>query len=126
MKPRIFYDGGCGLCQKEIYHYQSLDKDGAIEWVDIFKNPQTLHVHSIEYMDAMAVLHGINKNGEIIKGVGNFISIWQNIDRYQWLAACILRLRLTGVLQWCYMHFAKWRFKKRMGQACILKSDAEH
>lgn len=123
MKPSIFYDGGCGLCQREIRHYQRLDKTGAIEWVDIYENPQSLQAHGIEYMDAMAVMHGINKNGEIEKGVGNFISIWQNIDRYQWIARCIIRFRLLGVLQSFYMSFAKWRFKKRMKQGCLVKSD---
>lgn len=121
MKPSIFYDGGCGLCQKEIRHYQRLDKNSAIEWVDIYKKPESLQSHGIEYLDAMMVLHGINKDGDIVKGVENFISIWQNIEQYQWIAKCVLRLRLMGVLQGCYMRFAKWRFKRRMKQGCVFK-----
>lgn len=121
MKPIIFYDGGCGLCRKEIHHYQKLDINNAIVWVDIFNQPQALQPYGIEYFDAMAVLHGIDEQGRQVKGVANFVSIWQNINRYRWLAQIVLRLKLVGVLQYGYLKFAKWRFKNRMKQGCVIK-----
>lgn len=33
--PAVFYDGGCPLCVREISHYQRLDRDGAVAWVDL-------------------------------------------------------------------------------------------
>lgn len=34
-RPVAFYDGGCGLCRREIAHYRAIDRDNRIEWVDI-------------------------------------------------------------------------------------------
>ena len=34
-KTVVFYDGGCGLCSKEINHYRRCDRNMQIDWVDI-------------------------------------------------------------------------------------------
>ena len=120
MKPIIFYDGSCGLCKREIAHYQKLDKQHSIEWVDIVASQDRLKNLNIEFLDAMEVLHGVNEQGELVKGVANFMIIWNKLPQYRWLAWVIQILRLQPLLQWGYLHFAKWRFKRRMSQGCDL------
>ncbi|MFT7109135.1 MAG: putative DCC family thiol-disulfide oxidoreductase YuxK [Psychrobacter glaciei] len=118
MKPTIFYDGSCGLCKREIAHYQKLDKGNDIEWVNIISADLELKKMGIRFVDAMEVLHGVNKKGEVIKGVENFLMIWEQLPQYRWLAFIVRALRLKTIMQWCYLHFAKWRFKRRIAEGC--------
>ena len=34
-KIKVFYDGGCKICSKEIKFYSGLDKNNKIEWINI-------------------------------------------------------------------------------------------
>jgi predicted DCC family thiol-disulfide oxidoreductase YuxK len=118
MKSTIFYDGSCGLCKREIAHYQKLDKGNKITWVDIVSAEVELKKMGIRFVDAMEIIHGVNEKGEVVKGVENFFMIWEQLPQYRWLANTVKTLRLQIIMQRCYLHFAKWRFKRRMAEGC--------
>ncbi|MFT6327010.1 MAG: putative DCC family thiol-disulfide oxidoreductase YuxK [Crocinitomicaceae bacterium] len=124
MKPTIFYDGSCGLCKREIAHYQKLDKLGLIEWINIISAQDELKDNGIRFVDAMAIIHGLNERGEVVRGVDNFMMIWRKLPQYSWLARVISGLRLQPIIQWCYLHFANWRFKRRMAEGCEIPKDS--
>nr|WP_082708427.1 DUF393 domain-containing protein [Marinobacterium profundum] len=89
MKPVIFYDGSCGLCRREIAHYRRLDSQHRIEWVDIVAQPQRLASVGVDYLAAMALLHGLDENGRLVTGVATFMLIWQRLPGYRWLASSL-------------------------------------
>jgi predicted DCC family thiol-disulfide oxidoreductase YuxK len=120
MKPVIFYDGSCDLCRREIAHYRRLDTQYLIEWVDIVAHPQRLASADVDYVEAMAVLHGLDEDGHLVTGVANFMMIWARLPGYRWLAKLLAFLRLQSSLQWMYLHFARWRFNRRMRKGCQL------
>ena len=39
---KVFYDGKCGLCSKEINYYKKISPDNLFEWYDIATNPKAL------------------------------------------------------------------------------------
>ncbi|WP_415888953.1 thiol-disulfide oxidoreductase DCC family protein [Neptuniibacter sp. SY11_33] len=117
-KPIVFFDGGCPLCKKEIRHYQRVDTDNSIEWVDIYLNPERLSNHKIELNAAMERLHSINSDGEINTGVASFLLIWENLPRYKKIARLLRALKLEPLLEFIYTRFAAWRFKKRCNDQC--------
>ncbi len=120
MKPVIFYDGSCGLCRREIAHYRRLDRDHLIDWVDIVTQPQRLASMGVDYPDAMAVLHGQDNHGRLVTGVASFMLIWHRLPGYRWLARLLAFFHLLPSLQWVYLHFARWRFNRRMRKGCQL------
>ncbi|WP_020683655.1 thiol-disulfide oxidoreductase DCC family protein [Marinobacterium rhizophilum] len=120
MKPVIFYDGSCGLCRREIAHYRRLDTRQLIEWVDIVADSNRLASVGVDYLDAMAVLHGLDEDGRLVTGAANFMMIWQRLPGYRWLAKLVGFLCLLPALQWAYLHFARWRFRRRMNKGCQL------
>jgi hypothetical protein len=71
----------------------------------------------------MAIIHGLNEKGEVVRGVENFMMIWGQLPQYKWLARVIRGLRLQSIIQWCYLHFAKWRFNRRMAEGCEIPKD---
>jgi len=119
-KPILFYDGQCPLCQKEIAHYRRLDRDGRVEWQDLFEpdsNPEHYGLHRLE---AMQVIHAVDRQGRLLSGVHAFILIWQQLPYYRHLASLIVGLKLIRPLNWAYHRFARWRFQSRCKQGCHL------
>jgi len=109
----MFYDGGCPLCSREIAHYQRLDKDERIEWVDISQDMAVLEAFGIAFTTAMARLHVLYRDGRLLSGAYAFAAVWSELPYYR-LLAVMLRLpgMLTG-LDALYRLFARWRFRQR-------------
>lgn len=123
MKPVIFYDGSCGLCRREIAHYRRLDQAQRITWVDIVQQPERLQAQGVEYLQAMAILHGLDEQGRLVRGSANFLMIWDQLPYYRTLAWLVRELRLPALMEWCYRHFARWRFQRRMRKGCVYTPD---
>ncbi|MGY8872538.1 MAG: thiol-disulfide oxidoreductase DCC family protein [Pseudomonadales bacterium] len=118
VKPIIFYDGSCPLCSKEINHYQRIDYQQRVEWLDLTTNTDRLETYGIQYTTAMARLHGVDSTGEKVSGVDAFLLIWDHLDYYHYLAKVIRVLMLQKPLEFVYQRFANWRFKRRSADQC--------
>ena len=112
-RPVLFYDGGCPMCSKEIAHYQRLDKQQRVNWVNIATHAEQLEPYRIEFADAMARLHMIDEHGEVKSGAYAFNALWKNLPYYRWLAVVTQFNPLLRVMDWAYDHFAAWRLRRR-------------
>lgn len=109
---KVFYDGACGLCAKEILHYQKIAPTGRFDWVDVMQTPEKLENTGLTQVDALMALYAQDAQGQLHKGVDAFLIIWANLRRWRLLVPLV---KLPGVYQlagWVYKHFAKWRFKR--------------
>jgi predicted DCC family thiol-disulfide oxidoreductase YuxK len=117
----VFYDGGCPLCSREIAHYRRLDRDGAVEWLDLHQSGDRLGQAGIDFNTAMARLHVIDPQWGLVSGVPGFVAIWRRLPYYRHLARLVEALRLAGPLDRVYDRFARWRLRRRCGEgACGL------
>ena len=41
-KIKVFYDGKCSICKKEINFYSKIDKDKIFDWVNIHRNEKKI------------------------------------------------------------------------------------
>ena len=112
-KTVVFYDGGCGLCSKEINHYRRCDKKMQFDWIDIQAGSDWLSQLGIGQNDAMHELHVLRADGVIVKGVAAFASIWSKLPGYAILGKLVYRLHMIPMANWFYRRFANWRFKHR-------------
>ena len=118
-KPIVFYDGSCPLCKKEIKHYSQIDRNKHLNWEDISTDTSLLKQHDIAYADAMKKLHVIDPNGKTNIGVDAFLTIWQLLPYYRYLAKAVVFLQIKKPMAWVYAVFAKRRYRKFMlRQAC--------
>lgn len=93
-KIKVFYDGGCKVCSKEIKFYSRLDKNNKIEWVNILTdNCNTL----IQKKRLLEILHVQKTNGEIVTGVNAFYVIWRELKYFRVLSF-ILKLPFFRVI----------------------------
>ena len=120
-KPLVFYDGGCPLCRREIAHYQRIDADDRLDWIDINREPERVRNYGLTLSRAMQRLHVLDAGGAWKTGVAGFVELWTHLPYYRRLAGLIRVLHLAAPLDWLYGHWAAWRLKRRCSdQQCGL------
>ena len=85
-KTQVYYDGSCPFCRRAMRHYCALDKEDALEPVDIAApgfQPPDLRL-SMERM--WKEIHVLTPDGGIHRGIDGIIAIWQQIPGRRWLA----------------------------------------
>ncbi len=113
-KVTMLYDGSCPLCAREVAHYQRVDKNSQVNWVDIATDQQVLEQHAITQDAAMRHLHVVDVNGSIVKGAYAFAAVWRALPYYRYLARLVAIPGLLPLLDRAYQHFARWRYARRM------------
>ena len=110
---KVYFDGNCGLCSKEINYYSKIDKKNIFEWVDIYTYDTVLKKYGIIKSEALMELHALDENGKMYKGVDSFILIWKNISFYWSILGILVSfypIYLTA--KFAYRKFAIQRFNK--------------
>ena len=76
---RIFFDGQCPLCSREVQHYLTRDPQHNLMAIDIAApdfNPQS---YGLDPGAVHAVMHAIDAAGNIYTRVDAFLAIWQGV-----------------------------------------------
>src|SRR5690554_5732240 len=76
-RPILFYDGQCPLCRKEIAHYQRLDRQQRVDWQDLFVPESSPEHYGLDRIQAMRVIHAVDRQGQLQTGVHAFMLIWR-------------------------------------------------
>lgn len=118
----VFFDDQCGLCSKEIAHYQKVTPPNTISWCPLSQSQSALKAHDIEYVVALKHLHAITHDNQLYIGVDAFIAIWQQLPRWRWLAKVAKFKPLNWLLKIGYKWFAEWRFKRSSHCQIALKN----
>jgi predicted DCC family thiol-disulfide oxidoreductase YuxK len=117
----VFYDGACGLCAREIKHYQRIAPLGRFTWVDITKEPEAFVARGFQVAEGLKALHAEDDAGRMQIGVAAFLVIWRGLSWPWRTAARIVGLPLVlAVAERVYKIFAAWRFKKLGYDRCAL------
>lgn len=117
----VFYDGKCGLCRREIAHYQRIAPTGVFTWVDITVTPEPFTGRGFALQDGLRALHVEDASGHMHTGVGAFAVIWQHLPRlWPWLAYLVGLPIVRRLADRVYARFAAWRFRKLGYDQCAL------
>lgn len=111
MKLTIFYDGRCPLCVAEMNALQRYDEQKQlIRLENIHSNGFKDRFPHIDVNAANRVLHGVDENGDLLKGLDVTVRAWELVDRKRWLR--ILRWPIVRlVADQSYLFFAKHRMR---------------
>lgn len=104
----IFYDAKCPLCNKEMQHLRRLDTDQHIRMIDLHSEQFVAYQPSIDFQQAMAKLHGFDRNGELLLGLDVTYEAWRLVGRGFWFRPIKWRW-LRPLLDVGYNFFAKHR-----------------
>lgn len=109
---RVFYDGACSVCSREIDYYRRKDGGKRLVCIDISAPGFEPGLYDIPLEDFMYQLHAIDRRGTVYRGVDTFCAIWQAFP------SSTLFVLLGTILQWpgvhriariCYKGFARVR-----------------
>lgn len=109
---KVFYDGKCGLCAKEIEYYKKIAPTARFEWIDVTENPQALNPYKIPIDKALKRLHTVDMNHKIHIGLNSFIVIWKQLPRFKILGFLASLPLIHIILNYAYNRFADWRFAR--------------
>jgi predicted DCC family thiol-disulfide oxidoreductase YuxK len=119
----VFYDGGCGLCRREIEHYRNLRASMPIDWVDVTRDQGSLLANHIGLANALAEFHVLDIEGRVHKGADGFLLLWSALPYYRVLPLLCRWLHVQPWLRKLYAHFARWHFRRRCADgACSIDS----
>ena len=115
---KVFFDGKCNLCSKEINYYIKIAPSGIFDWQDVnLMNDEFVNT-GIKISDALKILHVIDVNDKLHLGVDAFIVIWNNLTYWKILARVLSIPIIRKVANIAYKVFANWRFNRL--NHCIL------
>ena len=108
---KVYFDGICGYCSKEINYYRKISNEGIFEWVDVAKFPNAMAEYGITQADALLFLHAVDGNNDIYVGAEAFALIWKNLRKWRLLGIIISLPVIRTLAKHIYVWFARRRFR---------------
>jgi predicted DCC family thiol-disulfide oxidoreductase YuxK len=106
-RVRVFYDGACPLCQKEISVYQKADRHRAIDWCDV-SDPANVEL-PLSRQTLLARFHVQRADGQLISGAMGFVEVWRQLPNWKWLTRLTRIPGVPTILEWGYRGFLRIR-----------------
>lgn len=110
---KVFYDGKCGLCSKEINHYKNIAPENIFEWIDITEiSEESLNKENLDTLSCLKLFHVKDNEGKFHTRVDAFIIIWNQLNKWRKLATIVKLPLIYSFAKIIYSLFAKWRFNR--------------
>ena len=109
---KVYYDGKCNLCHREIEYYKSIADKNLFSWLDIATNPDHLNSIGITQKDALLYLHVKDEENNLHIGIDAFILIWKNLRFWKIISYFVSLPIIKQLSILLYKKFAKYRFSR--------------
>tara|TARA_Y100000991_G_C21774136_1_gene264350 strand:+ start:33 stop:383 length:351 start_codon:yes stop_codon:yes gene_type:complete len=96
-KIKVFYDGSCKVCSKEINFYDKHDKKNKFNWIDLNSKNKDLQSLGINKNKLLESLHIQMQDGRIVKGVNAFKVIWREYPYLKFISY-VLDFRIMRII----------------------------
>jgi predicted DCC family thiol-disulfide oxidoreductase YuxK len=106
---KVYFDGLCPLCSREIEHYQKQKGAEKIQFVDICGPQFDADKENLDPKKIHQVMHVRKADGTVATAVDAFIEIWKVLPKYNWAAAAAAKANVRLLLNFGYHIFAKIR-----------------
>jgi predicted DCC family thiol-disulfide oxidoreductase YuxK len=100
-----WYDGACPLCMREIALMRSLDKRGAITFIDVVDEDASC---PIDRNVLLARFH-VSENGILFSGAAAFAAMWRAIPLLRPIGLAARNPIILAVLERAYLLFLRIR-----------------
>ena len=121
----VFYDGRCGLCDREIAFYRQHADADSVLWLDIWQQADALQAAGLTQAQCLQELHLIDEELQLHTGVDAFLLLWQTVPKLRGLAKLARFAPFRLLLVWGYKLFLVWYKRQAHVQACLLADKKE-
>ena len=108
-KLKVYYDGLCHLCYREIEHYKKLEGSSHIDFIDICGPKFDPISENLDPFAIHKVMHARLPDGTVVTRVKAFTEIWDRIPQYNLFAKLARRPWIYRGLDLGYTAFARIR-----------------
>jgi predicted DCC family thiol-disulfide oxidoreductase YuxK len=117
---KVYFDGLCSLCSREIAMYRRKPGSDSIAWIDITHAGFDATSEGLDASKVHATFHVKTAKGAVIEGVDAFIEIWKNIPSLGFLAKAAEVPGVRPLLRIGYAGFARLRpyLPRKNADAC--------
>lgn len=112
---KVYYDGGCPVCSREIGLYRRKAEPGVIDWVDACIAGDEDLGPGLSRRDALARLHVRRADGSLTSGASAFAEIWRAVPGFRWLGRAVSLPPLLWLAERAYRLFLAARLAIRGG-----------
>tara|TARA_B110001454_G_C12723002_1_gene435623 strand:- start:11485 stop:11904 length:420 start_codon:yes stop_codon:yes gene_type:complete len=106
---KVYYDGLCVLCGKEMDHYRRQAGSESIEFIDICANGFDAAKEGLDPLQVHKIMHVRRRDGSLATRVDAFIEIWSVLPKYKLVAVVAKNAVVHKGLDLGYSVFAKIR-----------------
>ena len=111
---RVYYDGACPICSREMGIYRNRDRFHRIEWVDIAKADFDAAAEGLDPARVHQMMHARTADGKVFTQVAAFVKIWEALPLSPFTAVLRGLLKVPGMM-WLagifYRLFARNRYR---------------
>nr|WP_034959023.1 DUF393 domain-containing protein [Erythrobacter longus] len=105
-RTKVWFDGACPLCIREIGVMKRLDRQGAIDFVDVSASADPSC--PIDQSELLARFHA-EENGRVLSGAEAFAAMWRAIPVLRPLGLISRNRAVLAVLERLYILFLRVR-----------------
>lgn len=120
MKTKVYFDGACHLCSREMDHYRKKDTQNLFEFIDITAPSFSAAKEGLDPKQVNLEMHVRDSAGNLHTGVNAFIEIWRIMPGYEWMSKASSLPLIHPALKVGYFCFARLRpyLPKRKSNHC--------
>ena len=104
-ETKVFFDGTCPLCSREIKFYKRKDKGANITWVDISLLDSGDVFPGLTKEHALKRFHLLNCKGTLLSGAKAFAALWLVLPPFKLLGRVAQKQPFTSFLEVLYRIF---------------------
>jgi len=83
---RVYFDGQCPICGREVAAYRRLVAAGSVDWKDLAEGSDVLRGESFTLDAALRLLHVRDESGTLHVGLPAHLVLWDRLPVLRWLA----------------------------------------
>ena len=104
-QTRVFFDGSCQICSREIKFYKGLLNDDSVEWCDLASLSAGKLPKGLKKGDALQRFHIQTPSGGLLSGGAAFAHLWFIIPKLRPLGLIAMQRPLSQFLEIAYRAF---------------------
>ena len=104
-KTKVFFDGACPLCSREINFYKRQDTGTNVTWVDISIIEPGDVIPGLTKEDALKRFHLLDSKGALLSGAKAFAALWLVLPSFKLLGLVAQQQPFTFILEVFYRTF---------------------
>ncbi len=106
---KVFFDGQCPLCCREINFYKQQEGADTIDWIDITNDDLSTLPSDVNQDVAMSRFHVVTAEGNLVSGGKAFSSLWLSLPKFGWAGRLFKHSLFALILEVAYRVFLSCR-----------------